>query len=169
MKTLLTLAAMSLLALTSCSGHRAAAARAPDGSAFTLEVYFDRNNQLRNPDQVNEVVGYMEPDLHRILQRNGYTVVPTNNPEAFVPGPNKFLLVVKITNYNAGSKAARMLVGYGAGSLVLDTQHLLFAGPGQLIFQSAGSVGSARDWNYAARKINEQVNNEVSRALSTRR
>lgn len=163
-KTLTLLCSLALLALTSCAGQRAA--RAPDGSAYTLEVYFDRNTALKNADQVGQVVDFMEPDLHEILQNTGYSVVKSTNPEAFVPGPNKFLLIIKVLNYNPGSKAARMLVGWGAGALVLDTQHLLYSGPGQLIFQGTGSVGSARDWNYAARKINQQVTKEVTNALT---
>ncbi|MDP1822263.1 MAG: DUF4410 domain-containing protein [Archangium sp.] len=162
-----TLLAFVLLGLTtSCASQRAA--RAPDGSPYTLEVFFDRNSALKNADQVAQVVEFMEPDLRNILEDTGYVVVPSSNPEAFVPGPGRFLLIIRIVNYNPGSKAARMLVGFGAGSLVLDTQHLLYSGPGQIILQSAGSVGSARDWNYAARKINQQVTREVNGALSAR-
>lgn len=162
-----TLVAVVLLGLTtSCASQRAA--RAPDGSPYTLEVFFDRNSALKNADQVAQVVEFMEPDLRNILEDTGYVVVPSSNPEAFVPGPGRFLLIIRIVNYNPGSKAARMLVGFGAGSLVLDTQHLLYSGPGQIVLQGAGSVGSARDWNYAARKINQQVTREVTGALSTR-
>lgn len=163
-KTLTLLCSLALLGLTSCASQRAA--RAPDGSPYTLEVFFDRNSALKNADQVGQVVDFMEPDLHEILQGAGYSVVASSNPEAFVPGPNRFLLIIKVLNYNPGSKAARMLVGWGAGALVLDTQHLLYSGPGQLLFQGTGSVGSARDWNYAARKINQQVTREVTTALT---
>ena len=159
-----TLTALTLFALTSCAGGRAA--RAPDGSAYTLEVYFDRNAALKNAEQVGQVVEFMEPDLHSVLHGAGYEVVQSTNPEAFVPGPNRFLLIVRVVNYNPGSKAARMLVGVGAGSLVLDTQHLLYSGPGQLMLQGSSSVGSSRDWNYAARKINQQITREVTGALS---
>ncbi len=162
-KTLLTVA---LLALTSCASLRAATA--PDGSPYTLEVFFDRNSTLRNPEQVEQVVGFMEPDLHQILSNTGYEVVQSSNPETFVPGPNRFLLIIKVVNYDPGSKAARILVGFGAGALVLDTQHLLYSGPGQLLLQASGTVGSARDWNYAARKINQQISHQVTQALSAR-
>lgn len=160
-----TLFALALLGLTtSCASQRAA--RAPDGSPYTIEVFFDRNAAANNPEQIGQVVGFMDPDLREILEDAGYAVVPSTNPEAFVPGPNRFLLVVKVLNYNPGSKAARMLVGWGAGALVLDTQHVLFSGPGQIVFQGTGSVGSARDWNYAARKINVQINRDITGALT---
>ena len=158
--------AFALLLLTSCASQRAATA--PDGSPYTLEVFFDRNSTLKNPEQVDQVVAFMEPDLHQILSDTGYAVVRSSNPESFVPGPNRFLLIIKVLNYDPGSKAARMLVGFGAGALALDTQHLLYSGPGQLLLQTTGAVGSARDWNYAARKINLQITQQVNRALSAR-
>lgn len=160
-----TLLALALVGLTtSCASQRAA--RAPDGSPYTIEVFFDRNSALKNADQVGQVVGFMDPDLRQILQDAGYSVVPSTNPEAFVPGPNRFLLLVKVLNYNPGSKAARMMVGWGAGALVLDTQHVLYSGPGQIVFQGTSSVGSARDWENAARKINQQINRDITGALT---
>ncbi|MDP2275210.1 MAG: DUF4410 domain-containing protein [Archangium sp.] len=114
-----TLLAVSLLGLTACASQRAV--RAPDGSPYTVEIYFDRNSELVNRDQVAQVVGFMEPDLHSILLAAGYKLVMSSNPETFVPGPNRFLLIVKVVDYKPGSKAARMLVGFGAGALVLDT------------------------------------------------
>ena len=159
-----TLPPLALLCLTSCAGLRAPIGA--DGSPCTLEVFFDRNAGLKNTDQVGQVVDFMEPDLRGTLQNTGFQVVQSSNPEAFVPGPNRFLLIVRMVNYNPGSKAARMLVGIGAGALVLDTQHLLYSGPGQLVLQGSSSVGSSRDWDYAARKINQQITREVTNALS---
>ncbi len=159
-----TLLAVSVLGLTACASQRAA--RAPDGSPYTLEVYFDRNSELVNRDQVAQVVGFMEPDLHSILLAAGFQLVMSENPETFVPGPNRFLLIIKVVDYKPGSKAARILVGFGAGALVLDTQHLLYRGPKQLLLQGTGSVGSGRDWNHAARKLNLQILRDVNVALS---
>lgn len=149
-----------------CASERLSA-RAPDGSAYTLELYLDRNEALPNATQVAQVAGFMEPDLRGTLLESGFSVVPIASPESFVPGPNKFLLIVKVLNYDPGSKAARMVVGFGAGALVLDTQHLLYAGPDKLLMQSSGSVGSSRDWTNAARKINQQIAREVTHALAT--
>jgi hypothetical protein len=100
------------------------------------------------------------------LTNAGYTVVAQPNPNAFQPGPDRFLVLVHVVNYHAGSKAARMLVGFGAGSLTLDTKNELYAGPGQLVFSSSGAVGSSRDWQNAARKINQQITKDFSAALS---
>jgi hypothetical protein len=143
------------------------AARAPDGSPLTLAIYFDRSAVSAKPDQVNQLIGFMEPDLHSQLLAAGYQLEQTNNPETFLPGPNRYLLIVRIVSYDAGSRAARMWAGgFGAGAATLQTQHVLFAGPEQLLLQGTGSEGSTRDWNFTAMKINQQISRDVTVALS---
>ncbi|MEY4515537.1 MAG: hypothetical protein RLZZ450_7659 [Pseudomonadota bacterium] len=68
------------------------------------------------------------------------------------------MLRVKIANYNAGSKAARMMVGWGAGAAVLNT-NFEFYGPDSQAPYVVGSpsVGSGRDWKNSARKVNLQT------------
>ena len=161
---LVVLTVAGAMALAGCAGARAA--RGKSGGPITLEVAFDRNPQGRNPEQVDQLVDWMEPDLHHVLEGTGYVVVPLRDPAAFRPGPDRYLVVVHILNYNAGSKAARMFVGMGAGALTLDTRNELYSAPGQLVFSSDGAVGSSRDWRNAARKINEQIARDFTNALS---
>ena len=142
------------------------AAVAPDGTPLTLAIYFDRATSQGKPDQVNQLIGFMEPDLHSLLLAAGYKLEQTNNPETFLPGPNRYLLIIRVVNYNPGSSAARRWVGFGAGAAQLDTQHFLFAGPDQIVLQGTGSVASGRDWNFAAMKINQQISRDVTVALS---
>lgn len=136
----------------SCASERAV--RSPDGSPYTLEVFFDRN-ALKGADRVAEVAEFMEPNLRGLLENAGYVVVRSSNPEDFVPGPGRFLLIIRVVAYYPGTKK----VG-------LDTQHLMYSGPGQLMLQSVGSVSGAREWSSAARKINQQITREVTSALS---
>lgn len=154
-----------LLLFTSCAGPMKAA-RAPDGSPLTLAIYFDRSSTNAKPDQVNQLLGFMEPDLHSVLLAAGYRLEQSSNPETFVPGPNRYLLIIRVVNYDPGSQAARRWVGFGAGAALLDVQHVLFAGPEQLLLQGTGSVASGRDWNYAAMKLNQQISRDVTVALS---
>lgn len=158
------LAVAVALAATGCSSLKAA--RGPAGEVITLEVAFERSPDIKNVDQVEQVVGFMQPDLEQMLTNLGYSVVRQPAPAAFQPGPNRYLVVVRVTNYNPGSKAARMLVGLGAGALVLNTENELLGAPGAVLFRSNGSVGSSRDWTNAARKINQQVAKEVTSFLS---
>jgi hypothetical protein len=159
--------ALLLLLFASCAAPLKAA-RAADGSKLTLAIYFDRTSSSAKPDQVNQLIGFMEPDLHSVLLAAGYRLEQTNDPETFLPGPNRYLLIVRIVNYDPGSRAARTWVGFGAGAALLDTQHVLFAGPEQLVLQGTGSVASGRDWNFAAMKINQQISRDVTLALSAK-
>lgn len=161
---LVVLVATSAMALSACAGLTAA--KGKSGGPITLEVVFDRSSGARNIEQIDQLVEWMEPDLHHILESAGYVVVPQRDPAAFQGGPDRYLVLVHIVNYNAGSKAARMLVGWGAGALTLDTKNELYSAPGQLFFSSDGSVGSGRDWKNAARKINEQIARDFTKALS---
>jgi hypothetical protein len=158
---------LMLALLTSCAAPLKAAI-APDGSPLTIAIYFDRATSEGKPDQVNQLIGFMEPDLHSVLLAAGYKLEQTNNPETFLPGPNRYLLIIRVLNYNPGSQAARTWVGFGAGAAQLDIQHVLFAGPEQIVLQGTGSVASGRDWNFAAMKINQQISRDVTVALSAK-
>jgi hypothetical protein len=151
--------------LSGCAGGLSAA-RGKTGGPITIELAFEQNPTARNPEQIAQLVEWMAPDLQRILTRAGYNVIAQPNANAFQPAPDHYLLFIHIVNYNAGSKAARMLVGFGAGTLTLDTNNELYAGPGQLVMRSNGATGSSRDWNAAARRINEQVAREITVALN---
>jgi hypothetical protein len=156
--------AVAVAALSGCAGLTAA--RGKTGGPITLEVAFDQGQGAKNPEQIAQLVDWMQPDLERVLTNAGYVVVSQREPAAFQPGPDRYLLLIHVLNYHAGSKAARMFVGMGAGALTLDTSNELYSGPGQVVFRSTGGVGSSRDWNKAARKINEQVAREITDVLS---
>lgn len=162
-----TLAAVAVLATTGCASL--SAAKGPGGETLTLAVAFQRTAELRNVDQVQQVTDFMQPDLERMLTDAGYVVERLADAAAFQPGPNRYLVVVRITRYNPGSKAARMMVGWGAGALVLDTDFELHAGPGATLLAEKSSVGSGRDWPQAARKTNQQVAKAVTNRLLSAR
>ena len=74
------------------------------------------------------------------------------------------MLHVAITNYNPGSKAARMFGGIAggiAGKCVLDT-HYELVGEGGVMAADDISVSSSRDWNYSARKVNQLTTQAVT-------
>jgi hypothetical protein len=152
------------LAATGCSSQRAA--RGPAGEVITLGVVFERGADIKNVDQVEQVTSFMQPDLEGMLSNMGYAVERVQDRRAFQPGPNRFLVAVRITSYYPGSKAARMFVGFGAGSLVLNTENELLGSHDAVLFRSNGSVGSSRDWTNAARKINQQIAREVTNFLA---
>ncbi|MET0287414.1 MAG: DUF4410 domain-containing protein [Polyangiales bacterium] len=152
-----------------CAGRTGSAPKNPDGSRVAIMLFTDRGIPPdAAPDrvaQINQVADWMENDLLAILEKTGYA--PTRVADANTPaGPGRYVLRVTIRNYNAGSKAARILVGYGAGGVVLDTHfELVGEAPGPLVIGDP-SVGSGRDWTNAARKVNLQTVDAVNARLS---
>ena len=78
------------------------------------------------------------------------------------------MLTVKITEYRAGSKAARIVVGYGAGGLTLKTHYELSDGGAKAILSKDDSVFSGREWINAARKLNENTAKAVTTELGNK-
>jgi len=162
------LAAAVLVAATASlgCGSGSKAVRGPGGAPVILDVVLDRSvGQLPNAEQVDQVAGWMEPDLHQILSGFGYQVVPQGNPQAYQPAPGRYLLIVKITRYNPGSKAARMFVGLGAGAATLDAHYSLFGVKGP-VNEGDIAVGSGRDWQFCARKVNQQTAERITAVLN---
>lgn len=161
----LTLAALALVA---CGGARTGSAvKNPDGSRVAIMVVTDRGITAEmEPDrveQINQLASWMEDDLLAILEKTGYA--PMRVEADAPPGPGRYLLRVKIRDYNAGSKAARILVGFGAGAAVLNTHFELQGEDGGALVAGDPSVGTGRDWRNAARKVNLQTVDSVNARL----
>ena len=169
-RSLLLVCSMLVLTSLGCGGRTASAPKMPDGSPIAIMVHTDeRITPDMAPDrvaQLNQISSWMENDLISILQKTGYAATRIEDPST-PPGPGRLVLRVAITDYNAGSKAARMLVGFGAGAAVLRTHFELLgdATPGPLV---AGDpdVGSGRDWRNSARKVNLQTADTVNARIS---
>jgi hypothetical protein len=128
----------------------------------TVQILFDKSYEAgladKQIEQRNQVVGTMGPDLVRVLQQRGkYKAALIDSRDAFKPAADTYLLVVKITKYNPGSKGARMMVGYGAGAASLDIRYELFGQGKDAILTKDDGVGSSRDWRNCSRKLNENM------------
>lgn len=115
-------------------------------------------------EQLDQLGRFMEEDLLAILEGTGYAAVRVEDP-ATTPAPGRYLLRTRVVSYKAGSKAARMLVGFGAGAAQLDTQFELVGPDGSVYVAGAPSVASGRDWKNAARKVNLQTVDAVNARL----
>lgn len=163
---------MGLFCITACGGRTGSAAKMPDGKSILINVYFDSGVAAEMDDaqakQRQQLASWMQADLINMIQGTGYNVVQVADP-ATPTGPGRYLLRVHITNYNAGSKAARMFVGFGAGAVQLDTHFELVGKDGEIVIAGDPSVGSGRDWKNAARKVNENTvdafNAQLNRSL----
>jgi hypothetical protein len=163
---------LSTLALVACGGGRTgSAAKMPDGSRIAVMVHLDRGiTPDMTPDrvtQMNQIASWMEDDLLSILDKTGYAATRVEDPST-PAGPGRYVLKIHLKEYNAGSKAARMLVGFGAGAAKLDT-HFELIGDGAVgLVAGDPSVASGRDWTNAARKVNLQTVDTVNAALHKR-
>jgi hypothetical protein len=123
----------------------------------------DDNLSLVKIDQREQLNDWMGRDLVSMLNKAGYEATLIENRNQYKSGT--YLLKVTIVKYNAGSKAARIIVGYGAGSVGLDTKYELFAPGGNRILSDEHGVGSGRDWTFCARKLNTQTVDAVKNKL----
>jgi hypothetical protein len=138
----------------------------------TICILFDDgvNEKLeaRQAKAQTQLSDWMDDDLVRVFARYakvGYQAKLIEKRRDFKPQSNDYLLTVKIIEYRAGSKAARMLVGYGAGGVSLKIHYELFADGRNAITTKDDGVFSGREWISAARKLNENMAKAVTEKL----
>ena len=141
----------------------------------TICVLFDNgvNATLsdRQSNSQTQLSDWMDKDLVRVFARYakaGYQAKLIDNRKDFTPQPNNYLLSVKIIEYRPGSKAARIVVGFGAGGVSITIHYELFAGGANAILTKDDSVYSGREWMLAARKLNENMAKAVTEKLGNK-
>jgi hypothetical protein len=158
-----------LFLLSGCVSHQRVAPLRDAGrhTIYVLtETGLDSTAEAREARQRKQVRDWMERDLVRLLRkRGGYQAESVASRESFTPAPDRYLLHVRITQYKAGSKAARALVGYGAGAVSLDTAYELYGAEAEPLLKGRQGVGSSRDWYQCVRKVNQLTLDDVTRAL----
>lgn len=156
----------AVVALLMACGGAPRAPRMPSGEPYPIVVYTQKGIQPDMPpdrvSQLEQLGTAMEEDIMAILDNAGYAVQRVADPSQAQVGTPRYLLSVTVTNYNAGSKAARMLVGWGAGSAKLETHYELKAPDGSVLTVGDTSVASGRDWRNAVRKVNLQTVDAVN-------
>ena len=134
---------------------------APAGAKTEIVVLCDRGATAdlapRQQQWRNEVGAWMEPDLVRELNRAGYQASLIASRDKFEVRAGRYLLAVKITSYNPGSTAARIMVGYGAGSAALNTHYELFGADAKAVLTWDDGVGTSQNWQRLPRKLNENT------------
>ena len=164
------LAAMALLFSFGCAGPRLKAPKDPSGNRYMIAVLLDKGITDRlsseQVDQRYQLCNWMEKDLMRMLKKAGYQARRINERSEFSPASGEYLLSVKVINYNPGSKAARLLIGFGAGSTSLDIYYELYGRSPKAILSRDDGVGSSIEWTKVVQKLNQKMVDEVSRTLS---
>ncbi len=112
------------------------------------------DGQIKNRNAVGE---WMETDLVKLLEKAGFDAELIKSKWDYKAAAGTNLLVVKIKEYNPGSKAARIMVGFGAGATSMKTHYELFGNGTTPILTDDLGVGSGRDWRNVIRKLDEQT------------
>ena len=138
----------------------------------TICILFDNGvNETLEARQAKaqvQVSDWMSDDLVRVFARYtkvGYQAKLIEKREDFTPQPNNYLLTVKIIEYHAGSKAARMFVGYGAGGVSLKIHYELCVDGKNAILTNDDGVFSGLEWINAARKLNKNMVKAITEKL----
>ena len=151
----------------------ARAPRAPlsdTGQKIEIMVFSDRGSSAEMTERQYkyriEVGQYMERDLINRLRRSGYRTELINSKDEFEARAGRYLLIVKIVNYNPGSSAARILVGFGAGAASLDNKYEFYgAGPEPIMVWDDG-VGTSEHWSRLPRKLNANTAKKITEKLT---
>jgi len=186
MQKIVQVAALSLLAITLAAGCRSAHSGAKaakedpapkklaDAGKYTISVLTDLGateglsaSDLKQRQQVRDGMG---PDMVKILtQRGGFKAREISARDQFKAGPDEYLLTIKIVKYNPGSKAARIVVGFGAGSCSLDLHYELFGAEKDPVLSKDDGVGSGLEWTRCVRKLNKNILSAINGTLASQK
>ncbi len=142
----------------------------PDGQPTTIVVLFDRGLEDKTEDQINQLnqLGdFMENDLINRLKNTGYNAELDNKDEPAAPAPGKYVMTVKVVKYNPGSAAARVMVGYGAGTCSLDLHYELKGEAEEPVVSKDHGRASSNDWRDSAVRLNKEMIADITTKLSS--
>lgn len=112
----------------------------------------------------NEVGSYMETDLINRLNRSGYDAKLIESASEYAAGTDSYLISMEITSYNPGSSAARIVVGFGAGSCSLDMHYVVKNGSNVLQDWKDG-IGTSGDWRRLPRALDDKLVRKLNAEL----
>jgi hypothetical protein len=145
---------------------------AREKKAYNVQVFFDRGLDGKTDDQknqLNQVGDKLEAYVLEIFADNGVTATKIPSRDKFEPAEGRFLMTVVMKNYNPGSKAARIIVGMGAGATSLDLHCELFGAAKDPLWAKDLGRGSSRDWTYLCRTLGKDIFKEVDAVVSSKK
>ena len=137
-----------------------------------VQLLFDRGLEGKTADQktqLNQLSDYFEKCVAEIFTNNGVPAGVITSRNQFDPASGQYLLTVKTVNYNPGSKAARMMVGLGAGATSLDIHFELFGSDKTPLLAKDHGRGSSRDWKYLCKALGKDMLDAVEAAVTPKK
>jgi len=160
----------ALLLLAGCVSSSGSAPKATSGAKIEILVLSDQGDKSSMSDYVAKAVTdlapFMDKDLIGQLNRAGYQAKLIQTRSEYTPARGVYLLTTRIVNYNPGSSAARMLVGFGAGSASLDNHYELFGNGAQAVLKWDDGVGTSEHWSKLCRKLNSNAVKRINEQLA---
>jgi hypothetical protein len=161
---------LAFLLLTGCVSSSGRAPQTASGAKVEILVLSDRGDtstmNAYTAKAVGDLAPFMEKDLVEQLNRAGYLARQIKTRSEFVPGNGRYLLTTRINNYNPGSSAARMVVGFGAGSASLDNHYELFGNTAQPLLSWDDGTGTSEHWSKLCRKLSSNAVKRINDQLA---
>ena len=117
------------------------------------------NLHEQTADQIRELkitLEWLNSDLIKNFEQSGFHVIVIKEMQAFEPEMGK-LLIIDVQRFNAGNRAARAFVGFGAGSAFLALNYKLLDEKGALLSEWRDDVGSSKGATDCAKILNRKA------------
>ena len=137
---------------------------AKDITVLTL----DGNLPNQTDDQVtelNRVIKWMDSDIISNLKRSGFNAVLIKDIKDYKANEGT-LLIVDVEDFNAGNRAARAFVGFGAGASSLNLSYKLLDAKGASLAEWKDGVGSSKGGTYCAQTLNRNAITKITDLLN---
>ena len=162
--TLLTV--VSLILVWGCASTPPAPTSA-SGNPYVIKVMCSKGNPPEEHQKsYDEMHAWMQQDLVNQLNQAGYSAEIISSEDEYTSGEGKYLLLVEMVKYNPGSSAARIIVGFGAGSASLDNSYKLYSDKRTPDLEWTDGAGSSGHWTRIPRKLNTNTVKRINQKLS---
>lgn len=164
MRNIALLLMMSLLVVSVLGGCGKKRAKLNPGVSEDIAVLsMDGNLPGQTDDQIAEldrVLAWMDKDLITNLKRSGFNAVLIKNKKEYSAKMGD-LLVINVEDFNAGNRALRGFIGFGAGAASLDLEYKLLNANGENLLSWKDGVGSSKGGTYCAQTLNVNTQDKV--------
>lgn len=124
------------------------------------------HNQTKDQEvELKRVITWMERDILKNMKRAGYNALLIKDMKDYKKTSSK-LLIIDVDNFNAGNRAARTFVGFGAGASSLDLNYTLLDENGVELLGWKDGVGSSKGGTYCAQTLNRNTITRITTFLN---
>jgi hypothetical protein len=148
MKTLCDAVVLSVLSLVAGCAFFGPSLHAPE--QYTIGVLIQGKESAAQAMQ--PVADWMTRDMVKRLQGRKLKTEAVAARDKFSAGPDKYLLAVKVLNWNTGGVAGTR-AGYGAAAVSVDVHYELLGQDGKPVLAGDTGAGAGSDWTDCAADV----------------